>query len=436
MTETALASRLAIDGGTPVRTAPLPWELPGAHWIGQEEIDLVTQVLRAKSPFRFYGPDKQGMTERFEAVWRQRHLRKHALGVSSGTSALHISLCAFGVGPGDEVIVPGYMWVSCISAIVRTGAIPRLVDIDDTFCADPQHIEAAINSRTKAVIYVNMSGAPGRIDEVAALCRKRGVYLLEDCAQAAGASLHGKPAGSFGDISIFSFQLNKNLSAGEGGAIVCDDEQLFRRCTALHDLGFPRNNGRLDITDPDCALWGMGSRMSELTAAVLVGQEGKLDRITAAMRQAKWQIRERLQGIDGLSFRTIVDPAGDSGPFLITLYPDADKARRFAAALKAEGIAGPRDSMVSLALCDFGLHWYFNIPSLVRKSSNSAEGTPWNHPANAFSQEISYGHGLLPRCDDYYSRGCMLTVASCLEPQDIDDIVAAFKKVAASVLGG
>ena len=434
MSNTPVTGKLAIDGGVPIRSTPLPWELPGAHWFGQEEIDLVTQVLQAKSPFRFYGPDKQGFTERFEAAWKARHQRAFALGVNSGTSALHISLCAFGVGPGDEVIVPGYMWVSCISAIVRTGAIPRLVDIDDTWCADPKHLESLINPRTKAVLYVNMSGAPGHIDQIAALCKKHKIYLLEDCAQASGAKLHGKPVGSFGDISIFSFQLNKNLSAGEGGALVCDDPALFRRCTALHDLGYPRNQGRLDTSDPECALWGVGSRMSELTAAVLLAQNEKLDRITEAMRTAKWQIRERLQGIQGLEFRTILDPAGDSGPFLISVFPDADKAQRFMAALKAEGIQGPPDSMVCLCLKDFGLHWYYNVLSLTQKSSNSRDGFPWSHPSNQFAQEINYQRGLLPGCDDLAMRSGLLTVASCLSPQDIDDIVAAYQKVAAEIL--
>jgi dTDP-4-amino-4,6-dideoxygalactose transaminase len=433
MSNTPVKGKLAIDGGEPVRTAPLPWELPGAHWFGEEEVELVTKVLRARSPFRFYGPDKQGFTEQFEEAWRERHQRKFALGVNSGTSALHISLAAFGVGPGDEVIVPGYMWVSCLSAIARTGAIPRLVDIDDTWCADPKEIEKLINERTKAVLYVNMSGAPGHIEDVVEVCKKHKLYLLEDCAQASGGSLNGKPVGSFGDISIFSFQLNKNLSAGEGGALVCDDPELHRRCVALHDLGFPRKDGRLDTSDPSCALWGVGSRMSELTGAVLLAQNRKLDQITKAMRTAKWQIRERLKSIEWLEFRNIRDPEGDSGPFLITLFPTPEKAERFMRALQAEGIAGPKDSLVCLPLKDFGLHWYFNVLSLTQKCSNSRDGFPWSHPANAFAKDYDYTRGLLPRCDDYAARGGLLTVASCLTQVDIDDIVAAFEKVAAAL---
>ena len=184
-----LSNRLAIEGGTPVREAPLPWELPGAHWIGEEERRLVDQVINSRSPFRFYGLDAQGMVDRLEAEWCSTFGHAHALGVNSGSAALHIALAAFGVGPGDEVLVPGYMWVSCVSAIVRTGAIPRLVDIDTTFCMDPVDLERKIMTpHTRAVLTVNMSGAMGRNDEIAAICKRRGLRLLEDCAQAIGSA--------------------------------------------------------------------------------------------------------------------------------------------------------------------------------------------------------------------------------------------------------
>ena len=236
-----LSNRLAIDGGTPIRSTPLPWELPGAYYIDEEEKRLVNQVIDARSPFRFYGLDAQGMVDRLESEWCSTFGHKHALGVNSGSAALHIALAAFGVGPGDEVLVPGYMWVSCMSAIVRTGAIPRLVDIDGSFCMDPVDLERKIGPRSKAVLIVNMSGVMGRNDRIAEICRKHKLRLLEDCAQAIGASLKGRSAGSYGDIGIYSFQLNKNMTSGEGGLLVTEDEDLYKRCVALHDLGYARN---------------------------------------------------------------------------------------------------------------------------------------------------------------------------------------------------
>jgi len=426
---------LAIEGGAAVRTAPLPWELPGAHWIGAEERELVLSVVDAQSPFRFYGPDLQHCVERLETAWREKFGHPHALAVNCGTAALHIVLAAMGIGPGDEVLVPGYMWVSCLGAVVRLGAIPRLVDIDDTFCMDPADVDAKINERTKAILFVNMSGAPGRIAEVAEIARARGLYLLEDCAQAIGASQNGKPVGTCGDAAIFSFQLNKNMTSGDGGMIACKDEHLFKRCYAIHDLGYSRNDeGRLDTADPRYQLWGVGARMSELQGAMALAQLGKLDRITGAMRGAKWRIREALGDIAGLGFRQILDPAGDSGPFLISIYPDRETCHRFTAALRAEGIEGPPGSLTCLPMSDWGLHWYFNNASLVEKRSMSFDGFPWTHPANAFAAEIDYSRGILPTCDDLSERAAILAVASCLTDTDVDDIVTAFRKVARAVL--
>lgn len=424
-------TRLAIDGGDPVRTDPLPWELPGAHWIAEEERELVDRVVRAQSPFRFYGPDPQHMVETLEREWCATYGHGHALAVSSGTAALSIALSALEVGPGDEVLVAGYMWVSCLSAIVRAGAIPRLVDIDDTFCMDPADLERKINARSRAILLVHMSGAPGRVAEIAEIARNRGIGLIEDCAQAAGASQNGTPVGRFGDIATFSFQLNKNMTAGDGGMVVSDDDALFRRIVALHDLGYARNDqGRLDTSDETCQLWGIGARMSDLAGAMALAQSRKLARITGAMRKSKWRIRAALSDIPQIRLRTIPDPDGDSGPFLIMSFADKDMCSRFMAALKAEGIQGPKGSLSCLPMSDWGLHWYFNVPSLTRKRSNSRDGFPWSHPANAFADNISYDRGALPVCDDLHDRSALLTIASTLTDTDVDDIIRAFRKVA------
>lgn len=429
------ANRLAIDGGTPVRDTPLPWELPGAHWIGDEELELVERVVRARSPFRFYGPDLQRMVDTLEKEWCETYGHRHALGVSSGTAALNIAFSALGVGPGDEVLLPGYLWVSCLSAIVRVGAIPKLVDIDETFCIDPEDLRRKIGPHSRAVLCVHMSGAPGRIAEIAEIAREHGLALVEDCAQTAGASQHGTAVGRFGDIGIFSFQLNKNMTSGDGGLIVCDDDALFRKIVALHDLGYPRNAaGRLDVSDVDCQLWGVGARMSELAGALALAQMRKLPLITGAMRRAKWAIREALTGIEGLSFRNVPDPAGDTGPFMIFMLPDETLAARFVEALRAEGIRGPEGSLTCVTMREWGLHWYSNVPSLVQKRSNARDGFPWTHPANAFALDYDYHLGALSTCDALHARGALLSIASTLTQEDIEQIVVAFRKVAAHVL--
>jgi dTDP-4-amino-4,6-dideoxygalactose transaminase len=426
---------LAINGGEPVRTEPLPWELPGVHWIGDEEAELVARVVEARSPFRFFGPDLQGMVDTLETEWCERFGHRHTLGVSSGTAALSIALSALEVGPGDEVLIAGYIWVSCISAIVRCGAIPRLVEIDETFCIDPDDLRAKIGPHSRAIICVHMSGAPGRIDQIAAIARENGLGLIEDCAQTAGASFKGKAVGNFGDIAIFSFQLNKNMTSGEGGLLTTNDEKLYRRTVALHDLGYPRTPaGRLDTTDENFHLWGCGARMSELSGAFALAQSRKLQDITGAMRSAKWRIREGLQDCPGLRFREIVDPSGDAGPFLITIYPDSEKCDAMVTALRAEGLVGPPGSLACVAMRDWGLHWYFNIPSLVGRRSNDRSGSPWSHPENAFATGYDYHRGALPRTDALHDRSALLSIASNLTDRDVDDIIMAFRKVAAVIL--
>lgn len=429
------ANRLAIEGGEPVRTAPLPWELPGAHWIGEEELELVSRVVKARSPFRFYGPDLQHMVDTLEQEWCATFGHKHALGVSSGTAALSIAMSALEIGPGDEVLVPGYLWVSCVSAVVRAGAIPRLVDIDDCFTLDPADVERKIGPNTRAALMVHMSGAPGRVTEVARICKAHGIGLIEDCAQAAGSSQDGRAVGTFGDLAIFSFQLNKNMTSGDGGMLVTERDDLYRRIVALHDLGYPRNaQGRLDTSDEACQLWGVGARMSELTGAMCLAQMRKLPKITGAMRDAKWRIRTALADVPGLSFRTIPDPKGDTGPFLIMVLKDEATARRFVDALRAEGISGPPGSLACLTMRDWGMHWYSNIPSLVNKRSNSRDGAPWTLASNAFGADYHYGAGALANCDDLQSRGALLTIASTLTDADVSDIVAAIRKVARVIL--
>ena len=429
------ANRLAIEGGEPVRTKPLPWELPGAHWIGEEELELVSRVVRAQSPFRFYGPDLQHMVDTLEKEWCAAFGHKHALGVSSGTAALTIAMSALDIGPGDEVLVPGYLWVSCVAAVVRAGAIPKLVDVDDCFTLDPADVERKIGPHTRAALMVHMSGAPGRVADVARICRERGIALIEDCAQTAGASQNGKAVGTFGDIGIFSFQLNKNMTSGDGGMVVTERDDLFRRIVALHDLGYPRNEkGRLDTSDESCQLWGVGARMSELTGAMCLAQMRKLPQITGNMRSSKWRIRNALADLPGLGFRNVPDPSGDTGPFMLMTLKDEATARRFVDALRAEGIAGPAGSLACLAMREWGMHWYSNIPSLVHKRSDSRDGFPWTHPSNAFGESYSYAAGALPHCDDLHARGALLTIASTLTTEDEDDIIAAVRKVARVVL--
>ena len=421
--------RLAIDGGTPVRTAPLPLEFPGIHQMGEEEIEAANRVLRARSPFRFYGIDFQRETEAFEEEFARYLGVSHALGVTSGTGGLHTALSALGVGPGQEVIVPAYLWVSVVAAVVNHGAVPVVADIDDTFCLDPAVAERCITAKTAGIILVHMSGAAGDAAAMRRLADAHGLFLLEDCAQCAGGGVNGRKVGTAGDMAIFSFQMNKNMTAGEGGCVVTNDARLHARAVACHDLGYARDaGGRLIFDQPDLCLWGKGYRLDELRAAILRVQLRKLPQTTCAMRRSKYRIRRALAAYPQVRLRRIADPAGDTGAFLITTYRDGETARRVNLALRAEGIVTSSQGINNVPMADWGLHLYYNIASLVARTSVDRAGFPWNLAENT-GLGGDYRQGACPVADDLFERSLLLAIPSCLTEQDEDDIIRAFDKV-------
>jgi len=346
--------RLALDGGMPVRTKPLPLEFPGVHYMDEEEVEAAVRVLRARSPFRYYGVDLRGEVEQFEKEFATHLGLPYAVAVSSGTGALHTALSALGVGPGQEVIVPAYMWVAVVASVVNLGAIPILADIDDTFGINPEDLQRRITPRTRGIIAVHMSGAPINIKSIAEIAGEHGLFLLEDCAQANGASIDGQKTGTFGDMAVFSFQMNKNMTAGEGGCVVTRDLRLYRRAIACHDLGYARDDeGRLIFDDPDLCLWGRGYRLDELRGAVLRVQLRKLPRIIESMRNSKYRIRHALEKLPGIKLRRIVDHAGDTGAFLITTYESASIAKDVNHALRAEGIVTHPQGLSNIRMVDW-----------------------------------------------------------------------------------
>ncbi|HVN80050.1 MAG TPA: DegT/DnrJ/EryC1/StrS family aminotransferase [Terriglobia bacterium] len=418
-----------VEERTPVRSNPLPLEFPGVHHMDEEEVQAAVRVLRARSPFRYYGVDLQKEVEKFETEFAEFIGIRHAIAVGSGTGALHVALAALGVGPGQEIIIPAYMWVSVAAAVVNQGAIPVVVDIDQTFGINPGALEKAISAKTKGIIVVHMSGAPCNILAIREIAKRKGLFLLEDCAQCNGGSVRGQKVGTFGDMAIFSFQMNKNMTSGEGGCVVTNDDQLYRRAFACHDLGYARDeNGRLVFNVPELCLWGKGYRLDELRAAILRVQLKKLPRIIGAMRKSKYRIREALRKYGQVSLRTIQDPDGDTSCFLITTYPDPTIARRVNLALRAEGIVTFPQGISNVVMTEWGLHLYYNIVSLVDHRSGDEGGFPWKLAENS-ALRMKYEKGSCPVADDLFERSILLPIPSCLTIKDEDEIVQAFEKV-------
>jgi 8-amino-3,8-dideoxy-alpha-D-manno-octulosonate transaminase len=393
-----------------------PNEFPGVYWIDKREEEAVLDVLRNGSLFRYYGlgepdyPDNTGkpsQVDKFEAKAQKLYDTAYPLGMNSGTGALLTAMRALDVGAGCEVIVPSFLWVATVGAVVQVGAIPVICEIDETFNLDLEDLEKKINSRTKLIIPIHMAGAPCEMDGLMAIANKYGVAVLEDCAQCNGGKFNGKSVGTFGKMGIFSLQLNKNITSGEGGLLITDDEQLYLRAFAAHDMGLIRVNGRLATPDDDALMWGSGRRMSELCGAVAAVQMDKLPSIVAKMHESKYRMREQLQAIPGIELRRIPDEVGDSSVFIIIMVDSADIAIKMAEKMKANGLKNIH------RLADYGLHIYSNIPSLVNKIPLSSAGEPGSLAENSESI-YNYAQGACPQSDKLFARSIILPVPSCL----------------------
>lgn len=400
-----------------------PGEFPGVHWINREEEAAVLDVLRNGSLFRYYGVGTPTYVDSFERAAKDFYGARYALGVNSGTGALLCSMKALGIGPGAEVIVPAFMWVATVAAAVECGAIPVICEVDSSFTLDPADLEKKITARTRLIVPVHIAGAPCDMEAVMAIARKHGIAVLEDCAQCNGGSYRGKKVGTIGDMGIFSLQLNKNMTAGEGGLIITDDEKLYQRAFSAHDMGLTRKNGRLAAAEDYAQMWGEGRRMNEMCGAVALVQLGKLPKITAAMRASKSRILNMLENCSGLAFRKIHDPAGDSGPFIIMLFDRGEQAVKAADAMLAGGLHNV------FRLADYGLHIYYNIRSLTEKLPLSEAGDPWKHPANRKSC-YDYHKGACPQSDELFSRAVLIPVPSCLSEEQEKQAAAIIRAAA------
>lgn len=413
----------------------LPQEWPGIHYIGEEEINAVTHVLQNQSPFRFYGPKPTFEARQFEQEFAQYIGMKYCVAVSNGTTALQVALSALGVGPGDEVIMPGYFWVSTAGAVVRLGAIPVLADVDNSMSLDPVDLERKISKRTKVVILVHMGGVIGDINKIVSICKVNKIPLLEDCAQAAGTSQFGKMAGSFGDVSIFSFQINKNMTCGEGGAVLTNDLPLYERTFGIHDTGYIKDSGGNFVLErPELQLWGIGCRISDLAAAMARVQLKKLPTIVSHMREFKHELVDIISKYDGIRSRKIADPSGESGGFLKMTFQNSEISYQFKDLLLKNGIHVADKGFYPIHMDEWGLHIYYNLPSLVHKRPSMGSRSVWELSENSFARDYTYGKGTLPSLDSLIGKTVIFCIASNLNDEHKAVIREAFNKTCDQLL--
>jgi dTDP-4-amino-4,6-dideoxygalactose transaminase len=315
---------LAIDGGTPVRTEGWPsWPPPATS----EQRELLLEVLDSGA----WGATSGTKVGEFTKAFGASIGAPYGVSVVNGTVALFLALRALGVSRDDEVIVPAYTFVASATAVVLAGARPVIADVTpETLHLDPAAVERLIGPRTKAIMPVHLAGAPADVD----VLKRYGVPIVEDAAQAHGATWHGRPVGTLGDAACFSFQSSKAMTAGEGGLVVTDDEAVYRRLWALHNVGRSIDGGWYEHPDV-----GWNLRMTEFQAAVLMPQLGVLDEQLETRRRAVEYLRREL------CLEVLAEPAGTTRSShhlaLLRYEPEAFGGRSkadFLAAMAAEGI--------------------------------------------------------------------------------------------------
>ena len=321
--------------------------------IGKEEVEAVARVMETRALFKINKTEQDVMhaEEEMKALFKT----EHALLMTSGYAALTSALVAMGIGPGDEVIVPGYTYIASAMAVVGAGAMPVIVDVDDTLTLDPEAFEAAITKNTKAVIPVHIQGFPCKMDKICEIARKHGVLVLEDACQADGGCFGGKRLGTIGDAGALSFNYYKVITAGEGGALFTDNKKIFERALIYHDSSAVAYFGD-QLSDVDSELFcGNEYRTNGISAAILREQMKRLDGILADLRKNKKYVMDAIA--DLCEFVPSNDIEGDCGTTIALRFKDAQTADRFA---QYEGVGGT-------VPINTGKHVYTNWTPIMNK---------------------------------------------------------------------
>ena len=322
--------------------------MPGFEFFGEKERAEVKDVLDSGVLMR-YGFD--GMrnghwkAKELEAALAVRMKSKYAQLVSSGTAALTVAMASAGVGAGDEVIIPNFTFVASFEAILALGAIPVMVDIDDTLTLSPKAVENAINEKTKAVMPVHMCGSMADLKPLSELCRRHNLLLIEDACQAIGGSYDGKPLGSYGDLGCFSFDYVKTITCGEGGALITDNPDYYKNADHYSDHG--HDHIGTDRGAEDHPFLGYNYRISELNAAVGLAQIARLDEFLEIQKTHYTILRNALESLPEVSFRRVPETGVENYSFLNFFLP-------------SEGIAKKAQLALANAAIDGCFYWYDN----------------------------------------------------------------------------
>ena len=387
--------------------------------IGQEEIDAMARVVTSKALFRYgVGHECERFEQRYAAYLGARHFSLAA----SGSYALTAAMIGLGIGPGDEVLVPAHTYMASATSVLAAGAIPVIVDVNESITIDPAAIEAAVGPRTRAVIAVHMWGTTCDMDAIMEIARRRKLFVIEDTCQGVGGSYKGRKLGTIGDIGAYSFNFYKNMTAGEGGGVVTNDDAVAKRVNCAIDPCHAFWTGRDEDSKPFA---GNGARASEFMGAVLNVQLDRIDGIIEAMRRERDTILGGIRELQSLGLRAapLNRREFDCGTNVFLPLPSAATADVFVKTFPSV-IAGKT-----------GRHTYTEWDQVLMGAGAAHPlMNPYNMPANAECRR-SYSKDMCARSLEILNRTILVPTHPLHSKGEIEDIIHNIKAATRVALG-
>jgi dTDP-4-amino-4,6-dideoxygalactose transaminase len=387
--------------------------------IGQEEIDAMARVVTSKALFRYgVGHECERFEQRYAAYLGARHFSLAA----SGSYALTAAMIGLGIGPGDEVLVPAHTYMASATSVLAAGAIPVIVDVNESITIDPAAIEAAVGPRTRAVIAVHMWGTTCDMDAIMEIARRRKLFVIEDTCQGVGGSYKGRKLGTIGDIGAYSFNFYKNMTAGEGGGVVTNDDAVAKRVNCAIDPCHAFWTGRDEDSKPFA---GNGARASEFMGAVLNVQLDRIDGIIEAMRRERDTILGGIRELQSLGLRAapLNSREFDCGTNVFLTLPSAATADVFVKTFPSV-IAGKT-----------GRHTYTEWDQVLMGAGAAHPlMNPYNMPANAECRR-SYSKDMCARSLEILNRTILVPTHPLHSKGEIEDIIHNIKAATRVALG-
>jgi len=405
--------RLAISGG-PAEAGELGERIPKWPKISDDDKKALIEVLESRRWCRIYPGSR---AEAFEKTFSEYHNAKYGIVVSNGTVALELPLKTLGIGLGDEVVVPAVTFIATASAVTQVGAIPVFADIDlETGTMSPSSLEKSVTDRTKAIIVVHYGGYPANFDEILPIVKKHNLCLVEDCAHAHGTEWKGRKVGAIGDMGGFSFQESKSLTAGEGGIVLTDDEELAQRGRLLHNIG--RAVGR-----PGYEHYVLSSnyRMTEFQAALLLSKMKSLRQEVETKHSNGEYLASNLKKIGGVEPLKRDPRVTKRGYYFFVMRYDREEfdglpKEKFVQALNAEGV--PAGSAYEMPLYKQPAFKKENLRGIIPKRIKLPE----------------YERLFLPASEEFIMKEVAMPHPVLLaEREDIDLIVSSIEKIKENV---